>query len=824
MKFAQPKGRRPYKFALLASFVAGASSLAVASAQEAPPPAVSGGDSLVLEEIIVTARKRSETLIEVPAAISAVGALELERSAVNGVDALARKIPGFVIGEGGGTIQGGSIALRGISASDSNPLGDQAVSFNIDGVQVARATVRRMGDFDTAQVEVMKGPQALFYGKNSPGGIISTRTADPTDRFEAGGKLGYEIVAHETRGEAYISAPVTEALGARLAVYGSHMRGWVKNDVPRTDPLAPKDEYGPKTDEYAVRGTLKYDDGGPFNARMKLAYNDVKGAGSGANYQYVHCPRGQPLINVPGVAENCKADDRISTGALGSGFATALAPMVLSDMLRGSDFGDGQGTLRQKQWLGGLEMNYDVADDLTLTSVTGLYDVQIFNRTNFTATSLPSAILGSVNALDIREISQELRLTSNFSGPFNFMFGGQFQDSRAKSASIAAFGAIPGQISVVGRPSPFIASGYLLDQKGEAYSAFAQLQYKITPELELSVGGRLSTEEKELVSVLDGTSLATGAIELVGVRPLLSNGNQKKSFNNLSPEFTLSYKPDRNLNFYGSYKEGFLSGGFNGGSANFNGDLSYRPQYVKGWEAGVKGHAFDGALTADLALYTYDITDLQVQVTTQGTVQELRNAGEVSSKGAELSLNYRFTDDFSVYGNVAYARGRYDAYYAACYAGQTTVTPGTGVGQCGTQPNPTNNNIVGLLQNLSGTELIRSPEWTGNVGFVYETPVTEAFSAELSGGMSFSSSYITNASSQPNSRQPNYALLDATVRFLDSDGKWEFAVIGRNLTDKYYIVRGTDIPARPAGTVGYSDIIAVVNRGREVMIRMGYKY
>ena len=155
-----------------------------AAAQEAAAPQAT--PEVDMNDIIVTARKRDERLIDVPVAITAVTSSELSRSAINGTDALARKIPGFIVGEGAGTVQGGSISLRGISAADSNPLGDQAVSFNIDGVQVARSSIRRMGDFDIAGVEVLKGPQALFFGKNSPGGIISTRTADPTDRFEVG--------------------------------------------------------------------------------------------------------------------------------------------------------------------------------------------------------------------------------------------------------------------------------------------------------------------------------------------------------------------------------------------------------------------------------------------------------------------------------------------------------------------------------------------------------------------------------------------------------------------------------------------------------------
>ena len=794
-----------------------------AAAQEVAEPQATAEAGV--GEIIVTARKRNERLIDVPVAVTAVTSDDLSRSAINGTDALARKIPGLVVGEGGGTIQGGSISLRGISAADSNPLGDQAVSFNIDGVQVARASVRRMADFDIAGVEVLKGPQALFFGKNSPGGIISTRTADPGDRFEVGGKYGYEFNAHEVRGEGYVSGPLTDGLGARLAVYGSTMRGWVKNLLPGSDPLK-SDSHTPNSNEYAFRGTLKYDQGGRFRARFKISHNNVKGNSSSANLQTVDCPTGAPFGGGP---VDCKADDNIVLANLGTDMAkiSALAgPLSTAENPSGNPalpyatFGDGSLYSHSKQWLSGLELNYDLTDQLTLTSVTGYYKLKFFNRANFTLTSRPDAILGSVNLLDIREVSQEVRLASSFDGPINFLLGGQYQDSKAISASLAAFGAIAGQPSVLGptRVSPFVASNYYLDQNGKAYSAFGQLQFKPIPQIEVAAGGRYSHEEKELVSVVNrGT-------QLVGSQAFLSNGLNKKTFNNFSPEISVSYRPDRNLNIYANYKRGFLSGGFNGGSFNAAGDFGYRPQKVKGFEAGIKSRLFDGMVDADLALYSYKINDLQVQVTTQGTIQELKNAGVVSSKGAEFSLNVRPTTGLSLYANVAYANAKYDKYYASCYSGQLALSPGTGIGQCADQPNPTNNNIVGRLQNLSGTELIRSPEWTGNAGFVYETPLTSSTKVEFASGITYSDSYITNASSQPRSRSPRYTLLDASLRIVQADDKWEIALIGRNLTDKYYWVRTTDNPANSSTPNQLADSTASVSRGREVMIRVGFRY
>ncbi len=772
-------------------------------------------------EIIVQARKRSETLIEVPVAITALSASDLSRSAINGTDALARKIPGFLVGEGGGTVQGGSLSLRGISAADANPLGDQAVSFNIDGVQVARASIRRMGDFDIAGVEVLKGPQALFFGKNSPGGIVSTRTADPGDRFEAGGRAGYETEGKEFRGEGYISAPLTESLGARLAFFGSTMKGWVKNLVPKSDPFAPNSSTSPNKDEWAMRTTLKFDDGGAFRAKLKVSYNHVRDNGMTNNYQTVDCPYGVEFANGP--ISDCKADNHITQASLGPAFGRIVAGGAVPPAPPGlpySDFGDGSLRSISKQWLAGFEANYDIAPDLELTSVTGYYRLNFFNVGNFTATYLPAAILGSMNELHIREFSEEIRLASSFSGPINFLVGGQYQTTKADTASIAAFGAVAGAPSILGptRPSPFLASDYFLDQKGKAYSVFGQIQLKPIEQIEISAGGRYSHEEKRLKSVINR------GVELVGNQPFLSNGNNDKSWNNFSPEISISYRPNRDLNVYTTYKHGFLSGGFNGGSFNAAGDFAYRPQKVKGFEGGVKGRFLDGLVTADLALYSYKITDLQVQVTTQGTVQELKNAGKVSSKGVELAVNVRPTTALSLYANVAYNDGKYDQYFGSCYTGQAVLSPGTGIGQCASQPNPTNNNIVGLLQNLSGTELIRAPKWSGNAGFTYETPLTGDSKIELASGLTFSNSYVANATSKPGSRSPSFTMIDASVRVAQSEDKWEVALIGRNLTNEFYWTRSTDNPTGSANPTKLADTTAVPGRGREMWIRVGFKY
>ena len=774
---------------------AGTMLLAIAtSPMSAPAQTNDPGSTDAANDIIVTARKRDETSISVPVVISAVGAAEIDRRAVNGVDLIARLVPGVIIGEGGGTAQGGNIVIRGVSGADTNNFAEQSVSFNIDSVQVARALVRRLGTFDIQQVEVLKGPQTLFYGKNSPGGVISIRSADPGDSFEAKLQAGYEFVGREIRVEGFVSAPLADGLGIRVAGYGSRLRGWTRNEVPDGTPGQPDHNWGPRHREYAGRITLKYDKGGDFNAKLKLNYNRLKSDGPTWNFQLIDCPLGAPApLSIP-VADDCKLDNRSFT---------ADAPPTLTAADPG--LGNGKGFQKLVQFLGSYEMNYSPMDDITFTSVSGMYYSKYKNAGNYTSSYPGSTIFFSrFDPLKFKEFSQELRVTSDYDGPLNFMFGGYAQDMRGTVDSLGYFNA----------SAPVRALYYRYRQKGRAYSAFGQMLWKIVPTLELSGGGRYSYERKRLVYS------ATGGPGLTLV-PFVPDST-RLSFNDFSPEITTTWRPSQDLTVFGSYKRGFLSGGFNTGATAIRNN-SYQPQTTKGFEAGVKARLLDGALRLNLAAYTYEVKGLQVNVTVSGVISELRNAGSARVKGLEGDFNYDTPiRGLSVNGGLAYTHARYVEYIASCYRGQPA--PG-----CSMRLSPITGQLA-LSQDLAGGQLVRAPDWSGNVGFLFDQPIGNGLKIGLSGDMTFVSSYYGEPTIKPASRQKAYQLFDATLRVAEADDRWEVALIGRNLTNEYYFVRSADrpftgtAPGGPAATSVLADTEAVGSRGREVMLRFTTRF
>lgn len=784
----------------------------VVQAQEATTESTTAMRGSEIGELVVTARKRDETLIAVPVVLTAVSGAELQRRGISNLDGLARAVPMLTIGEGGGTVQGGTIALRGIAGPDTNPFGDQAVSFNIDSVQVAKASVRRLGDFDIQQVEVLKGPQALFFGKNSPGGVISMRTADPTDTFSAKLQGGYEFNAHEWRGEGHISGPLTDTLGARLAFYGSDMRGWVDNIVPEGHPLSPTRSHVPENTEWGVRGTLLFEPTDRFTARLKFTYGRMHGSGAAANFQYINCPynaAGQFVGSggVPqfvGVNDDCRADNKVSHADIGPTFEQ-YEPLLTSETYS-----------RMNQQLGSLELNYQLDDNVTLTSVTGFYRVKYLNSENFTtgaATeqlpeifpgfSLGTPMLPSTNNYYNREITQELRLQSDFSGPINFTIGGLYQDTRATTGS-----------HTFAKPEdPIEFNEYYFVQEGKAWSFFGQLMWQVVPTFELSAGGRFSHEEKKLPLVVADI---TGNPAAPGVQ--LFPAVDEVKFDDFSPEVTATWRPNQDLTLFGSYKRGFLSGGFNSSSVDVTIPLDYGPQKVRGFEAGIKAALFDRTLRFNLSAYKYKVLGLQV-TSYQDTVATIRNAGRVSIKGVEADFIYSPpVDGLTVRGGGAYNRGRYQEYFGPCYAGQT-IAMGCDLVM--------NNSPV---QDLAGTQLRNSPEWAGFFGVNYEMPIGSTLKIGLSGDMNYTSSELTDSKSNPRGRSPKRALVDAAIRLAQAEDRWELALIGRNLTNKHYWSSSQDVPlsGAPSGGGGVtgtlSDLFAVISRGREVMLRATYNF
>ncbi|MFV0645620.1 MAG: TonB-dependent receptor, partial [Sphingomonadaceae bacterium] len=714
---------------------------------------------------------------------------DMSRRGLTDLDNLTNAAPQVIIADpGSGTAQGAIIVIRGVSTPDANPFADQAVSFNVDGLQVSRGNIRRMAQVDMQQIDVLKGPQALFFGKNSPAGVIAIHTANPTPYFSAKLESSYEFIGDEWRAEGYLSGPISDALGIRVAGYGSTMKGYFYNEAADNALTGPSRRRLPKADDYGGRVTLDFAPSDDFHANLKFNYGHYSSSGSDSINQTTFCPSGASLLSAQ---DDCIANRTVVRPDAGPNFAT-LSPELVDEPF-----------LKQDQFLTGLRLAYSPSDVLKIESITGYYNAKSKFYIIATPTDDPTLIAPSAQQFKISEFTQELRLSSSFDGPLNFLLGAYYQHISSDYQNIVARNAITPAILAPKMP---------VYQKGNAFSAFLDLTYKISPTVELSGGGRYSNEKKDF-----------GFIQVNGLPGVTAK--PKDSWSNFSPEATLTWRPSRQYTIYGSYKTGFLSGGFNGGSGNPATDRSYESQKVKGFEAGVKAQSADGRFRSTLAFYRYTSQGLQVNVNINVagglTQQGIENAGKSRSTGVEFDAQYRVTDSLTLRGAAGYNRSRYLIYTTACYLGQSIAAG------CNMLPNASG---AFTTQDLGGKPIFRAPEWTLTGGLTYDAEISPDWTVNLSGDVSYVSGYYTQSSNRPGAYQDDYAKINAIIGVTNTDHGYSIALVGRNLTNRFVVTRTVDTPLVP-GTGGtgtanpsLSDVLAGVGRGREIAFRVSVPF
>lgn len=794
------------------------SPAAFAQTQTQPAPEA----ATAVDDVVVTARRRDEAPISVPVSVTVLGAAQLKMLAVDSLQDLRAVTPGISVGEVSGGV-GGTVALRGVgTTAGSNPTFEQTVAINVDGVQLSRGGAVRVGQIDMEKIEVLRGPQALFFGKNSPAGVISITTADPTSTFESEVRGGYEFSANERQLEATISGPLTTTLGARLVVYGSDMDGWRDNTADaaaaaanaiRPGSVTGSTGSGPQQKFFFTRGTLKWRPNDAFDARLKLSYADNKGIGynQAGGFQRIYCPSGAPQLAPQSTAlnggaanpalaaalsvDNCRADATYANGNINPAFLVG-SPEGFTDP-------DGAGNYSQQLY--SLEMNYRPNDWLALTSVTSWAKNEDFRADTYAvAPSDAVAANDFTGNTGYTQFTQEVRLASKLSGPVNFLVGAFYEDSDLETYT---------RNILAGAPL------FLHNIDGTTQSVFGQGIWDITGKLELAGGLRWSKEAKDFAVSRNGAP-----------QPVSPDS---ADFKNTSPEVTLTWRPTERLTLYGAYKQGFKSGGFaaatNTGAA-FTTPLNalYLPESAEGFEGGLKALLFDGALRLNTAAYDYDYTNLQVNSLDNSSgvpVIRVNNAGAATVKGVEgdFTLKLAGAPGLTIRGAANYNDAKYANFLATCYIGQT-VADG-----CNLLLNPLTGRYTG--QQLAGHRLVNAPEWTGSLGGAY---TGKTFIEGIDWGMNvdglYKSRYNPHPELHPGAQQDGVIFLNADVRVFRDDHRWELALIGRNLTEEYRVDVASNVPQTgvatrtgSALTGGLADLSGNVNRGREVMLQLTFR-
>jgi len=709
--------------------------------------ASSAPDGSRVDDIVVTARRRSESLQNVPIAVSAYSANRLDELQAKDLSGIQYSTPNLYLDQGDAS--NAVIYIRGIGQNDSLAFADPSVGVYVDDVFVARTQAAFLDVFDVERVEVLRGPQGTLYGRNTIGGAIKFVSKRPPKQLDGYLEAGYgNFNALSLKGR--VGGPIA----------GDVLRGNIAFAFDRRDGYNFNTFTGRRDGDvrrYAGRASLLF---APNDRLEFLLTGDVK-------------------IDRPDTSRSPVRQTPI-TVATASGLTTfpaSTSPYVVDTNANGLSDQDGYGV--------SLTANFLASDSITLSSITAY---RAFNfDLNLDTDGSRAAVLDILLRQRESQFSQELRL--NFDNHAGITFTGglyyfhdrddTFSGFDDRAATIFGF-----PVTAFGFPPSALADTI---QVTNSYAAFADATYAITSTLTIEAGLRYTSEDRS--SRRDFENYFGPTVSVITSEPPFMAGtgvlgtpiSGKVKFGAWTPKATLSFKPNNDLLIYATVARGFKAGGFDGRASTNFGFTPFRPEYVWSYEGGTKTSWLGGRLIANAAIFYNDYTDIQVtsfgaDPVTGVFVSRFTNAAKARTYGAELELLAQPTRQLSLEGSVGYLNARYDTF---------------------------NILVGGVVTDVSNRALVNSPRWNVSLGASYKLPLGGALTGTLHIDGAYRSRVATEITDSPLLAQSGYALLNGFVEVGTADGTWQLRAGVKNLTNRAVRTQGFNLADFPGVQVNF---------------------
>jgi iron complex outermembrane receptor protein len=723
-----------------------------ASAQQA---AASEG----LEEIIVTATKKANAIIDTPAAISAITAEQMGAGGIEDVSDLATAVPSLSVGDQFGVNR---TFIRGVGMTSIDLGADGAVAFLQDGAMIARPSAQLSGFYDLEQVEVLRGPQGTTYGRGATAGVINLVTRKPGKELNGYARLTGGNYSAKTF-EGAVGGPVSDTVGARLAVKWDQRDGYGKNlftgsQIDNRDAIAVRGmvSFAPSDNVSAtlIADYFKEDDnnyafhyfGTTATPENSLAHN-ILGGKTIFDY-YADRNQTPDLRNI--YSDQDPVNTRHGTGV------TALVDFTL-------------GEWDVKSVTAWRDFTRYTRDDLDVS------DVNMFGQNNYDEQSTA--------------LSQEFTF-SRTAGKWELLGGAMFFHEKLFGSVKVPLTNFAALVNVLNAANPLwvnLPNGALNSLnywqlgtvKTDAYGAFLQGTYAINDQLKLTVGGRYNREKR--------AGSGSFIFDALGVNVPTDKG---RTWDALTPKFLLEYNTAGGQLWYGSLTRGFKSGVINVGSQNDVID----PEYVWSTEVGVKGKAANGNVEYRVAGFYYKYTNLQVGFVDANSVVTTVNAASARNYGLEVELRARLAEGLTA--------DFYATLLDATYQEFTTGDYRNGFAQV----------------DVSGNRLQNAPPATAFAGLTYETALgsgTLALRAEASYQGKVYFTEFNNA----DAAQDSYTIGNVSAVYTDGSGHWSVGGWVKNVGDEY-IISNNIITAPLYGSIRVGSVAPPRTYG----VTVGYKF
>ncbi len=784
----------------------GGTALAFAAATPALAQDAAEDDS-ANNEIIVTAQKREQNIQDVPVAVSVISGAALEAQGGINIENAQYLVPSLNFRKSGSALNQ-SLYLRGVGTTTFSIGGEPSVGTVLDGVVLARSGEAFSDLVDIERIEVLRGPQGTLFGKNASAGVINIVSRRPGNSFGGSVEGGFFFGnGQEYRVRGGIDAPLGENIGARVTGFYSKWDGNIFNE----------------TLDRRVNGYERYGFRGIVEARPRenitlTLIGDWRKSNDDCCAEVI----GSPARNA----------DNTTLAAFTDRAATALPPLL----------GDKGRRVRQnlltqsleKAWGVSFQADIESDDGPTVTSITAFrrYDSNEVRDGDFLSTPYVGGAFQQSHDFGPQTgdtFTQELRLTSPSGGFFEYVAGLYYYNAsqertftRANIACTASTLPVQGVLTPCSTTAgastitfPVGIANFGTTFKNMA--AFGQATFNFSDSFRAIAGLRYTHDQ--LNGFHSRTTPVPGASQPVfdqgvynefirqinlGATPanaqtaavLASNGQpfrQKVTNNNISGKFGLQYDLSEDVMAYASYSRGYKGPGLNiFFNLNSNGTPPLADETGDSYEGGLKTSMLDGQLTLNLAGYYAKYKNFQANnpdFVLGQRVTRFTNAGTVSTRGFELDLLYRPSDDFTLSGGVAYTDAKVDRFRLPPGAPITDQVP-------------------------DGSALPFSPKWKGSLGGTYTIRTGGFADIELGAQGSYQSSQLSLLVASPlitgNSRIKDYGLLDLSIALLGADDKFRISFLAKNVLDTSFaasIVDGGPLSVGNTGSSSYRFII-----------------
>lgn len=744
----------------------------------------------LLEEIVVTARKREESLQDAPISISAFTADALEFRGVYDISQIASYTPNMEFDFAAPISQTSAAAavyIRGIGELDWALPVDPGVGIYLDGVYIARSIGGIMEVMEVEQIEVLKGPQGTLFGRNTIGGAISITSKKPHDEKEARVTL---TTGSDERFDAklYVNQPLSDNLFMNGTVTRRSRDGYVENLSPSAPDLGDDDVW-------AARGALRWTPSDDLEFMLSADWTREREAPAPHVLIAAQETAFQPIVYHGGVPGVVKFDPPSSPVCLdptnparltdptcynnqwvAGPFATYSTHTSNNPVTNAAAGRPTEAVAELDLWGIAFNATWDISDSLTVKSITSYRDLEGFWTRD--ADHSPLALYTLPNSYEQDQFTQELQLLGTaFDNRLNWILGLYYFEEQGAHTDIFEGAGFA------------ISSGGTVDN--DSIAAFGQGTYDITEKLSMTLGVRWTEENKRYtaVSVVEQDTLfgfPVGAL-------VLPDTQAKISATELVPYVNLAYRWTEEFMTYATYTEGFKGGGFTQRVfPPLPATPSFKPEFVDSYEVGMKSTWLNNRLRLNAAVFHTDYSDLQVN-TISGPVGAVirENAAKAEITGFEAELNLVPDEHWLIDAGLGYLDANYKRFEAEAIA-------------------------AGLNTDL---EFVNTPEWTASIGASYRYQLTENWVMVPRVDWSYRSKVYNGPFNAPEITQPGYSLVHAGIRFQTTDNKWAVTVRGTNLTDETYLVTGI---GALDGFVGFAE--GVYGRPREWELSVSYQF